>query len=208
MFTGLVDALGEVVDIRLKTKSAFLKIKLPYTAIVLGESIAINGVCLTVLEFSAGVVSFDVSSETLAITNLGQLQIGDIVNCERALEANARLGGHWVTGHVDTIARVISLESVDDYVKLVIGPFSKSQRLYVIQKGSITVDGVSLTINEISEDHVELMLVPHTIKNTSFSKLKLGQVLNIEFDYMTRTIAHQLKMMLSDAHFKKFLTQD
>ncbi|HBB53850.1 MAG TPA: riboflavin synthase [Legionellales bacterium] len=208
MFTGLVDALGEVIEFRRQPKSASLTIKFPYTSVVLGESIAVNGVCLTVMQARRDELSFDVSSETLAITNLGQLQVGDTVNGERALQANARLGGHWVTGHVDTITRVISLESLDEYVKLVIGPFSESQRFYLIKKGSITVDGVSLTINELSEDQIELMLVPHTIQNTCFSKIKLGQVLNIEFDYMTRTIAHQLKMMLNDAHFKKFLTQD
>jgi riboflavin synthase len=207
MFTGLIDAVAEVVDIQLDSNAAFLKLKLPYQSLSLGESIAINGVCLTLLNAQPEAACFNISSETLSLTNLSHLQVGDVVNCERALEAHSRIGGHWVTGHVDTVAQVISLETLGEYVKLLIGRFTETQKLFLIKKGSVTVDGVSLTINELKDTGIELMLIPHTIKHTSFSKLTMGQLVNIEFDYMTRTIAHQLKMMLNDSHFKTFLTQ-
>lgn len=208
MFTGLVDGVGEVIDFERTAQHAVLKIKLPYDFIQAGESIAINGVCLTALADDKHQAFFDISSETLAITNLEFLKKGMFVNCERAMLAQTRMGGHMVTGHVDTKAAVISLETSDDYVKLGVGHFSKPEQLYLINKGCIALDGVSLTINRACEGIIELMLVPHTLKNTHFLSLKVGQILNVEFDYMTRTIAHQLQMMLTDADFKKNVLQD
>ncbi len=114
------------------------------------------------------------------------MKIGDTVHCERAIEAGGRLGGHVVTGHVDTTVKVISLETQDDYVKLCVGEFAKEERLFLVKKGCIALNGVSLTINVVSGASISLMLVPHTLQQTTFSDLKIGQVLNVEFDYMTR----------------------
>lgn len=201
MFTGLVDALGQVMAIHHHAHHASLQVKCPYLNFQIGESIAINGVCLTLVEFQQQTASFDISPETLKVTNLGQLQIGDRVHCERALQANARLGGHVVTGHVDTTVKVISLETQDDYVKLCVGEFAKEECLFLIKKGCIALNGVSLTINEVFGSSIALMLVPHTLQQTTFSELKIGQMLNVEFDYMTRTIAQQLKLLLSESDF-------
>ncbi len=208
MFTGLVDGIGEVLEFRMTSEHAHLSLKLPYAAVQAGESIAVNGVCLTALTDSKYQASFDISSETLAVTNLVSLQKGMEVNCERAVLAHTRMGGHVVTGHVDTKASVISLESSDDYVKLCVGHFSKQESLYIIKKGCVALDGVSLTINRFVDGVIELMLVPHTLQNTHFLDLKVGQILNVEFDYMTRTIAHQLQLMLADSDFKKTVMQD
>lgn len=201
MFTGLVDALGVVVHFESQEHHAVLQLQCPYSHFQLGESIAVNGVCLTLVDFHQQVVTFDISSETLKVTNLGELKIGDRVHCERAMEAGGRLGGHVVTGHVDTTVKVISLETQDDYVKLFVGEFSKEECLFLIKKGSIAINGVSLTINEVNDALISLMLVPHTLQQTTFSDLKIGQILNVEFDYMTRIIAQQLKLLLSDSHF-------
>ena len=206
MFTGLIDATAQVLSIEINNQTAFLKLNLPYSSLMVGESIAVNGVCLTLLNAEGACAEFNLSSETLALTHLADLQMGQWVSCERALTTHSRLGGHMVSGHVDKVARVIQLERLGDYVKLVIGPFSENERLFLIKKGSICVDGVSLTINEVLEDGIELMLVPHTIQQTHFAQLTLGQMVNIEFDCMTRTIAHQLKIMLTDEQFKKYLT--
>lgn len=207
MFTGLVDAFGVVVHFERQEQHAILKLQCPYSQFQLGESIAVNGVCLTLVEFQQQVVTFDISSETLKVTNLGELKIGDRVHCERALEAHSRLGGHVLTGHVDSTAQVISLETQMDYVKLCVGEFSKEERLFLIKKGSIALNGVSLTINAVSATSIELMLVPHTLQQTTFSDLKIGQILNVEFDYMTRIIAQQLKLLLSDSHFTSGLKE-
>lgn len=201
MFTGLVDALGVVVYFELQEHHAILKLQCPYSQFQLGESIAVNGVCLTVVEFHQQVVTFNISSESLLVTHLGQLHVGDRVHCERAMQADGRLGGHVLTGHVDTTVKVISFETQDDYVKLRVGDFSKEERIFLIKKGSIALNGVSLTINDVINASIELMLVPHTLQQTTFSDLKIGQILNVEFDYMTRTIAQQLKILLSDSDF-------
>lgn len=201
MFTGLVDALGEVVYFEPQEHHAILKLQCPYSQFQLGESIAVNGVCLTVVEFHQQVVTFNISSETILVSHLGQLQVGDRVHCERAMQAGGRWGGHVVTGHVDTTVEVISFETQDDYVKLCVGDFSKEERIFLIKKGSIALNGVSLTINDVIGASIELMLVPHTLRQTTFSDLKIGQILNVEFDYMTRTIAQQLKILISDSDF-------
>ena len=201
MFTGLVDGIGTVIDIDFNNNSARLMVRLPYAVIEAGESIAINGVCLTAVKTDNYQADFDVSSETLAVTNIAQLTSGDKVNCERAMLANTRVGGHMVTGHVDNKLTVISLESCADYVKIFVGNFSNQERLYLINKGCIAIDGVSLTINKVLDTTIELMLVPHTIQNTHFFDLKQGDTVNVEFDYMTRIIANQVKLILADPGF-------
>ena len=130
-----------------------------------GESIAVNGVCLTLLPSeTAGVLHFDVSPETLTLTTLGTLVIGSLVNLERAMLVSARFGGHYVSGHVDTTAQVQSIQSLGEYLQLELTGCNQQAKLYLIPKGSITVEGVSLTINKVVNQTIELMLVPHTFQ--------------------------------------------
>lgn len=195
MFTGLIETTGQLIANQDKGYANRLSIATRLNQLELGESIAVNGVCLTLLPQEApNVVHFDVSPETLKLTTLGTLQEGDVVNLERAMLASARFGGHYVSGHVDTTAQVHSIETIGDYVQLELSGFDKQAGLYLITKGSITVDGVSLTINAVMEQKIQLMLVPHTLLHTSFNVLEVGQRVNIEFDYFTRIVAHQLQL--------------
>lgn len=202
MFTGIVDAVGKILKKTMQGQHMLLEVSVPYTQVSAGESIALDGVCLTVIPIQDGIIKFDVSAETISKTYFRDLKEGSTINLERALTTNSRLGGHYVTGHVDTTAAVIDFEQHDNYVKLSLGGFNQHQMLYLIPKGSITVNGVSLTINTVDAEKIELMLVPHTLSNTTLHLLKSGDVVNIEFDYMTRIIAHQLKHLLSHIDLK------
>lgn len=195
MFTGLIEQQGEVEANIIREAGNHLVIRTFCNhALQVGESIAINGVCLT-LKASQGPqsLSFDVSPHTLQLTNLSQLSAGDRINFERSMLASTRFGGHYVSGHVDTTARLISMSSIDEYAELVVGDFPACSSQYLIPKGSITLDGVSLTINAIVDGAIQLMLVPHTLAETTLGQLKIGQRLNVEFDYLARIVAHQLE---------------
>lgn len=195
MFTGLIEIQGEVLANRVGTVANRLEIKAAYQQLVSGESIAVNGVCLTLLPESREHLIFDVSPETLGLTNLGRLNVGDKVNLERAMAATARFGGHYVSGHIDTTARLKAMTRVGDYLEIIVGDFAACASMYLLPKGSITLDGVSLTINAVTDgDEIKLMLVPHTLAQTTFGQLKIDQRLNVEFDYLTRIVAHQLQV--------------
>jgi riboflavin synthase len=202
MFTGIVDATGKILKITPMGDHMLIEVEVPYKRIQSGESIALDGVCLTAIPLENGHVQFDVSVETLSKTYFNKLHVDKHVNLERALKSNSRMGGHYVTGHVDTTAQVIDFEQCDNYVKLTIGGFNNHQMMYLMPKGSISINGVSLTINAVLSDKIELMLVPHTLSNTTLEKLQLGDVVNIEFDYMTRVVAHQLKYLLNNFDLK------
>lgn len=193
MFTGLIETMGIVVRNEQQGDAYRLVIEASYDELTLGESIAIQGVCLTLVAQEDRYLSFDVSPETVRLTSLGQLSCGNRVNIERAMQANARLGGHYVSGHVDTTARLKSIVSLGDYLELSVGDFAMPANLYVWPKGSICIDGVSLTINALVDADIQLMLVPHTLKVTTFGHYVEGQLLNIEFDYLSRIVAHQLQ---------------
>jgi len=188
MFTGLVERIGRIAEIRDQDGFKVLRVALsqaePY-ATQLGESIAVNGCCLTVTAFDQTFMEFDVSFESLDKTNLGRLTVGSPVNLERALRVGDRLGGHMVSGHVDGRGLLESIEAQDGgWNVLVLVPREMSG--YIIPKGSITLDGVSLTVNEVQDleqgTRIRLTLIPVTISHTSFSELKAGWPLNIEVD--------------------------
>ncbi|KTD16956.1 riboflavin synthase [Legionella jordanis] len=194
MFTGIVEEQGQVIaNLRVDVANRLI-IKSTFSQLVIGESIAVNGVCLTLVPNEDGNLAFDVSPETLSLTNLGALKAGDRVNLERAMSVTARFGGHYVSGHVDTTARLIEKTKAAEYVEIVVGDFQAPAGLYLLPKGSITLDGISLTINEVLNERIKLMLVPHTLAKTTFGQLNPGQRINVEFDYLTRIVAHQLKM--------------
>ncbi len=192
MFTGIIEQQGEVVANTATELGNRLEIMSPYQQLAVGESIAINGVCLTLLPGHSNHLVFDISPETRRITTLGQLKVGDKVNVERAMQATDRFGGHYVCGHVDTTASLKSMTTLDEFVEISVGDFALCASMYLLPKGSITLDGVSLTINAVSEGNIKLMLIPHTLAQTTLGQLVIGQRLNVEFDYLIRIVAHQI----------------
>ena len=194
MFTGIITGVGTLAERIALGGDARLRIDvgtLPFADAVVGESIAVNGTCLTVVAFDAASFVADASAETLGLTTLGALDIGRTVNLERALRADDRLGGHLVSGHVDGIGRV--LEIVPD-ARAQRWRFSMPPMLskYVARKGSICVDGVSLTVNAVDDDAFEVALVPHTIAHTAFAQTRVDDAVNLEIDLVARYVERLL----------------
>ncbi|STX28611.1 riboflavin synthase alpha chain [Legionella beliardensis] len=192
MFTGLVAQQGEVIVNEIGKVANRLVLRSCFKELEPGESIAVNGVCLTLLPDSFDLLQFDISPETLSLTTLNRLKKGDKVNLERAMLANSRFGGHYVSGHVDTTAAVLGIMPVENFLEITLGDFGKVANLYLLPKGSITIEGVSLTINTVAKEGIKIMLVPHTLANTTLGQMEIGQRVNVEFDYLTRIVAHQL----------------
>jgi riboflavin synthase len=194
VFTGLVQGVGGLVARESRGGDARLRIAvgtLPFADGVLGESIAVNGVCLTVAAFDGDGFEADASNETLALTTLGALPVGAALNLERAMRADDRLGGHLVSGHVDGVGHVLRIQ-----------PDARAQRWrfaaprpllrYVAQKGSICVDGASLTVNAVDDAGFEVALVPHTLAHTAFSRTAVGDAVNLEVDLVARYVERLL----------------
>ncbi|RUR08585.1 riboflavin synthase [Legionella septentrionalis] len=195
MFTGLIEVQGEVLaNVQVEIANRLL-IKAELGGLKTGESIAINGVCLTLLPDTSQGLAFDVSPETLKCTSLGSLKQGDAVNLERAMLATARFGGHYVSGHVDTTVTLKNIAPVGDYIEMILGDFLAEECKFLLPKGSITLEGVSLTINAVKNHCVSVLLVPHTLAKTTLGARQPGDRLNVEFDYMTRIVAHQLSLL-------------
>jgi riboflavin synthase len=194
MFTGIVTDVGEVVSIAPRGELRRLRIACSYEAdsIALGASIACSGVCLTVVAVAReGARTFfevDAAAETLAVTTVGTWACGTRVNLERALKIGDELGGHIVTGHVDGVAEVLSREDFDDMSKFwVEAPRALSR--FIAKKGSVALDGVSLTVNEVEENRFSVLLIPHTLAVTTLGARRAGDALNIEVDLMARYAA-------------------
>lgn len=196
MFTGIIEAKGTVLHIEKTHHAMHIQLKTPFHNVSSGDSIAVDGVCLTAINIKDGLMEFDVSSETLDKTYFKHLKEGFELNLEQAMLSQSRFGGHYVSGHVDTTATVRYFEQLDNYARLIVDGFSSEQMKYLLPKGSITLNGVSLTINALIDNGIELMLVPHTLQITTLQFLKVGQHINVEFDYMARMIAHQLEHYL------------
>jgi riboflavin synthase len=159
----------------------------PLGALTLGESIAVSGACLTVVEFSDHSFDAELSNETLDLTTLSSLETGDAVNLERAMLASDRLGGHLVSGHVDGVGQVTGLTSEGEMTRVTL-ELPPELAPYAAKKGSITVDGVSLTINEVGRSDLHLLLIPHTQSVTTLGRLKLGTRVNLEVDLLARYV--------------------
>jgi len=189
MFTGIIEGAGTLTGKRVAGGGGIFTIEAGFdlTDPAEGESIAINGVCLTAYNIRGRHFSVDVSPETLDRTRLGNLVAGDTLNLERALKLSDRFGGHIVSGHVDCVASAIGVKSVGDYV---IYSFSlpKEQGVYVIEKGSIAIDGVSLTVNTCEKDSFSVSIIPHTLKITTLARLKIGSKVNIEVDIIGKYV--------------------
>jgi len=188
MFTGIIAAVGQVAAIDLQEGQGtfrFATAKLDMAGVKLGDSIAVNGACLTVIELHDDGFSADLSRETLDCTTLGERQVGDPLNFERALALGDALGGHLVTGHVDGVGVVQGLAADGDSLRLTIKAPAELAR-YIAQKGSVCVDGTSLTVNGVDDAVFELMIVPHTQVETIVGGYELGTRVNIEVDMIAR----------------------
>jgi riboflavin synthase len=189
MFTGLVEARGEVLALELRGASALLVIRAPAIApeVRLGDSIAVNGCCLTVTSQDAENLSFDLLHETLERTSLRAIAPGCSVNLERALAAHARLGGHFVQGHIDCASEILALEpqGADHRLEIALPPeFAQ----YVVSKGSIAVDGISLTVAEVQPGSFAVWLIPYTMAATNLHTRQPGDRINLEFDILAKYV--------------------
>ena len=197
MFTGLIEAVCKINSLRRSTEAITLTIDLGILAsdAKIGDSICINGVCLTITTLSGSVASFDVSAETLAKSTISQLQSSSPVNAERALRASDRLGGHVVQGHVDGTATIKSVNKQGDFATIT---FQTAPELLaqMIVKGSVAVNGISLTISDIDTNGFSVAIIPQTLENTTLANAKTGDTVNIETDIMTKTVKKLLEQML------------
>ena len=187
MFTGIIEKIGKVSHVVEKNISQVISIRIDDFNSALGDSICINGVCLTVEDIDEDVYSFSISPETYNLSNFKNIKKNDDVNIEKSLTINKLLSGHIVQGHVDTCSEITELKKIDNswYVKIKI---DSTYMKYIIQKGSITIDGVSLTINEVYTDEFSVMVIPHTYSNTIFKNYKIGSILNTEIDILAKYI--------------------
>lgn len=188
MFTGIIQAVGEISaidalhgDSRLQVDSGGLEL----ASIRLGDSIAVNGVCLTVIDLGPKVFAADVSQETLGLTTLGELKISSSVNLEPSLSLASSLGGHLVSGHVDGVAEIVSLQPDARSTRMAFAVPPALAR-YIARKGSITLDGISLTVNDISAEKIFVNIVPHTLEQTIMGSYTVGSRVNVEVDLIAR----------------------
>lgn len=188
MFTGIIAAQGRIENTTARGGDLRLQVateQLDLGDVALGDSIAINGVCLTVVVQATASVSFDVSRESLERTSLGGVKVGSVVNLEKALAVGDRLGGHFVSGHVDGLGKVLSLQEDARSVQF---RFEAPQALmrYIAEKGSVCIDGVSLTVNNIGADWFEVNIIPHTMQETIMHSYQVGHEVNLEVDLIAR----------------------
>jgi riboflavin synthase len=190
MFTGLIEGTGKVESLSIRGSDANLSINAPLLSCDtrIGDSICINGVCLTVTEMKPPLFQFDISGETLSSTNLGLLKHGDPINLERALRLSDRLGGHLVTGHVDGVGRLVRKDSAGNSTILAVqAPGNLIQ--YIVEKGSVALDGISLTVNRCHTSTFEVNIIPHTLEQTTLNSRKVGDAINIETDLIGKYVA-------------------
>ena len=189
MFTGIIEETGIVKDFKLFSENAEISIDclkvLNDTKI--GDSISINGVCQTVVNLTETGFSAEVSKETLSVTNFSDLKKGEKVNLERALTLNERIGGHIVSGHVDSVATFVSAVKNSDFYDMKFEVSDEASR-YIIKKGSVTLNGISLTVADIQGNLIRIAVIPHTFENTNLSCLKTGQKVNLETDVFAKYI--------------------
>jgi riboflavin synthase len=193
MFTGIVEEIGEVVELELGSSGGRIVISAAKISKMLepGGSLAVNGACLTAIEISRDKLAADISGDTIKRTNLGLLKKGNPVNLERALRLIDLLGGHLVLGHIDFVAQVIGLKRVGDYRLIRISVPRKEER-YFTDRGSVAVDGVSLTVSGLGDGYFETTLIPFTLSKTTLGIMKVGTKVNIECDIIGKYVARIL----------------
>ena len=190
MFSGIVQ--GQAILSSKEDKESIVTMEFTTTAfnpvdLDLGASIAINGVCLTATSLNKDSFSVDVSTETLKCTNIGELELGDVVNIEQSLKLGDSIDGHFVFGHVDEVSTVQKIEELDQ-TRILHFSLSKEGMKFVVKKGSIAINGVSLTVNAVNDSGFEVMIIPHTLEKTTFNEFKKGTRANIEYDMLARYV--------------------
>lgn len=194
MFTGIIEAVGTIKAININGQGARLVIatnNLDMSDVKLGDSIATNGICLTVVEYDQRSYSADVSNETLQRTGFANYGVGMSVNLEKAMLASTRFGGHMVSGHVDGVSEILSITNNGNSIEYWLSMPSDIAH-YIAEKGSVTIDGTSLTVNALSEGKFRLTIVPHTVKETVFSHYQVGTKVNLEVDLIARYLERLL----------------
>jgi riboflavin synthase len=195
MFTGIVEETGQVIAFEPKAEAwgLALSARAAIAELMLGDSIAVNGCCLTVTAFDARSLQFDVLEETRRLTNFSALRRGALVNLERSLRFGGKVGGHFVTGHIDTLGTIETFEprGKDHYLRVRI---PREHARYIVHKGSIAVDGISLTIAEVTDDMFAVWLIPHTLAVTNMREKRAGDLVNLEFDLLGK---HVEKLLLT-----------
>ncbi len=187
MFTGLIEDLG-----RIKQKGKnFLSIESKFQDVKIGDSVAVNGVCLTITQITRDCLKFDVMPATFLSTNLKRLKTGDFVNLERALKIDSRLGGHIVQGHVETVGKLMEIKSKDNAKILKILVSEKNILENIVAKGSIALDGISLTVTKKSSNNFSVSVIPETWLNTNLKCRKIGDFLNLETDFLLKNLVNR-----------------
>ncbi len=192
MFSGIVDHCGEICDIQSKNKGSILLIAHQFGRLELGESIAVNGVCLTVTEVALNRFACELSPETWQRTTAQYFKTNQPVHLAQAMRVDDRIGGHWVSGHVDGIINIADIQKHDDCLEVTFSKTNPEHFDYLIPKGSVAIDGVSLTVNEIHHERFNVMLIPHTLAITHFSSLQIGQAVNVEYDMLAKMVKQQI----------------
>lgn len=194
MFTGIIEAVGQIGTIQINAQGARITVltgQLDMHDVKLGDSIATNGICLTVVDFSANSFSADVSNETLARTGFAHYKSGQKVNLEKAMLPTTRFGGHMVSGHVDALSEIVAVEHDGNSIHYWVS-MPNDLAGYIAEKGSVTIDGTSLTVNSLSDNKFRLTIVPHTTEQTIISSYQVGSKVNLEVDLIARYIERLL----------------
>lgn len=194
MYTGIIDHCGVIQRLIQGDKSIHTWISCNFSDLIEGESIAVNGFCVTALQPEKNLFQCDISSETFRLTNAQYLTEGSIVNLERSLCLSDRLGGHFVMGHVDKVYQLSAKVSQGDFTLMSFSSLTEeSDRAYLVKKGSVSINGISLTINEVTSNGFQVMVIPHTLKRTNLHLLTPGDKVNIEFDLLVRITVNYLQ---------------
>ena len=186
MFTGLIEDIGKIEEISdlMNGKKISISVNFDTKEVKIGDSVSINGACQTVIQINGKILTFEAMRETLTRTNFSYLKKGDFVNIERAMSLNSRLDGHLVSGHIDSIVKISSIKN--DGLAKIFGFYSNTD--LVVEKGSISINGISLTISFVEDGYFEVSILPHTIENTNLKYLKEGDYVNIEYDMIAKYV--------------------
>jgi riboflavin synthase len=207
LFTGLIEGEGRIISLLPEKGGLIIEVQTSFMLedTKIGDSIAVNGVCLTAIEVKPKTFKAHISPETLNRTTFKYKKQGDWVNLERALKVGDRLGGHLVSGHIDGIGKVLNINPLGDFYQILI-EIPEALAVYLVEKGSIAVDGISLTINKVKENSFELMIIPHTYQVTTLKYLKPGDLVNIEIDMIAKMVHKWLSPYLNQQEKKSQLS--
>ena len=205
MFTGIIEELGKIESI--SPEKIVITCSKVLNGSVKGDSIAVNGVCLTITDISKNGFSADISPETFRVTNFSKLKKGTSVNLERALTLSTRLGGHIVSGHIDTTGTLSEISKLNEFFEIKVS-FDKKFSKYIIKKGSVAVNGISLTIANCGDNFVTIAVIPHTYEMTGLKELKTGDNVNLEFDILAKNVEKNLLSRDNSNITIDFLTQN